>query len=102
MSGHSWLLLCLDEASDAEVQTFADELDNILDGTRFDPASTKLKLYCKDAYQWAKWASALHIALDMEGCVDSASPFGCSVEDSICDALKIVCATGSYRQPSTM
>jgi hypothetical protein len=51
MSGHSWLLLLLDEASDAEVQTFADELDNILDGTRFDSASTKLNLYCKDAYQ---------------------------------------------------
>ena len=97
MSGRSRLILRLDEASHAEVQTFTNKLDNILEGTRFDLVSTQLNFYHKDAYQWATWAPALHVALDMKDRVDSAYPFGCSVEDSICDALKLCVRRESIR-----
>jgi hypothetical protein len=88
MSGHSRIFLRLGETSDAEVQTFATELSNVLEGTRFR-TDAKVTVCLGDTSEWPIWASAFYVANDMKNRVDAPSPSGCSVTHTICEELKL-------------
>ncbi|KAF2789061.1 hypothetical protein K505DRAFT_378495, partial [Melanomma pulvis-pyrius CBS 109.77] len=88
MTGKSRLILRLDTPSDAAIHAFAKELNRILKGSRFDPASTDTTVYREEHPDGAVWAPALYVSSDMRSRVDAGLPLGCTVDHAVCAELK--------------